>query len=188
MGTADGQFPDENELGIPDSARHLLMTFVFDLASQHVRKFKYLDPENLSHEIGVQAFEQMCRQPSARDKVCESLKAGNENWKSVAFMCVIHARADKVKREIRDRGRRSGIPVEELGSSKSRELEERVSELRHCVKLLANDRQTVLHLRFDCGLTFEEIAERMNWSKTRVHGCVAATLVRLERCLKEKAS
>ena len=173
---------------LAESTRNLLLTFIFDLASQHVRNYRQLDFENLAHEIGIRAFEQMRSQPAAREKVYLSFREGTEEWKRVAHMCVIHARAERVRREIFEMRRRSGIPVEEIDpkSPHGPDPNERLTELRHCIALLDEERQTVIRLHFECGLTFQEIAVEMNWSKTRVYGCYATAIVQLQRFLKSR--
>ncbi|MBI3861511.1 MAG: hypothetical protein HY290_06420 [Planctomycetia bacterium] len=196
MSNADRKPPDEiapgptaADSGFSDSTRKLLLTLVFDLAAQHVRRYRQLDSENLSHEIGISAYEQLSQQPAAREKVRQSLKDGTEEWKRVAHMCVIHARAEKVKRELVDRHRRLGTPVEDLvpAAPRSAAANELMAELRDCVDSLDKDRQTVIRLRFERGMTFQEIAEEMQWNKTRVYGCYATALVQLERSLKAGA-
>jgi DNA-directed RNA polymerase specialized sigma24 family protein len=170
----------------PQSARELLLTFVFDLAAQHVRRYRLLDSENLSHEIGLTAFEQMSRQPAARERVSSSLKEGTDEWKRVAHVCVIHARSQYLKRELLDRRRRSGIPVETIATPALADCEwkERQVALWRSVALLDDDRQAVIRLRFERGLTFQEIADELNWNRTRVYGCYATAIIQLERSLK----
>ena len=120
MFTGDHQSSDVGPWGqeIVDSDRHLLLTFIFELAGQHAKRCWVRDSEEASREIAMNAFEQLWRQPSARNKVCQSLKDGNEDWKRVAHMCVIHARAEAAKRALLERRRRAAVPMETLHAKK----------------------------------------------------------------------
>ena len=80
------------------------------------------------------------------------------------------------------------MPVETLHVEASDETcrDDRISELVHCMDALDDDRKLVLRLRFQSGLTFQEIAERLQWSKTRVYGCYSTAIMHLERSMKAK--
>jgi DNA-directed RNA polymerase specialized sigma subunit len=178
---------DDSTARTLETFRNQILDLVFALASQHARKYRRMEENGLAHDIALLAFDQITKQNSARRKVSASFQDGTDEWKRVAHMCVISARAECIKRELKYRRRHITVSIDSITVSTTCENTaiEKVDLLIHCIERLDEDRRRLIRWRLEDGLTFKEISTRLQWSVSRVYACYATTLTRLERLMNE---